>query len=143
MQFSISVSDIKRKSMIADAVTTYDSAISSLITEMQPALEYLIDNAYLLNTSDSGLQAVIKLGIIEVLSGEFICQLLREEGRLESFGVGGITIGESKLDGSSLVLQGNERLLPYMKSNLPMLSSASLSTTADEEYQFADQENIW
>ena len=141
MQFSISTSDIKRKSMIADAITTYDSSISSLITEMQPALEYLIDSAYLLDTSNSGLQAVLKLGILEILAGEFICQMIREEGKLESFSAGGIVIGESKLDGAGLILQGNQRLLPYLKSNLP--TSASLSSASADDYQFAEQENIW
>jgi hypothetical protein len=123
--------------MIPTAETSYDSMIDSLIAEMQPAVEYSVADAYLADTGNVGLQAALKLGILEVISGEFLQQLAREFGNLEEFSVGGVTIGEIKERGPSLVEQGTARLAAFQKSTQPMMcESAIQSTTRDSELAF-------
>jgi len=140
MSISITTADVKRKAMIASGNTTYDSAISSLITEMQAALEYSIAPEYLAAATDTGLQATLKLGMLEVITADFLEQLVREEGRTEAFAVSGITVGQTAARGVELAAQGAKRLEPYLKSVLPMLSDAlPMSTTTDTESEFADQ----
>ena len=77
MAITISSSDIKRKAMIADSNTAYDTKITSLITEMQGPLEYSVDDCYFNDTSNTKLQATLKLGILEIITGEFMEQLRR------------------------------------------------------------------
>ena len=140
MSISITTSDVKRKAMIASGNTTYDSSISSLVTEMQAALEYSIEFAYLSDTSNTGLQATLKLGMLEIITADFLEQLVREEGRSETFAVSGITIGQAMARGVDLAAQGAKRLEPYLKSALPLQSDAlAMSTTTDTEAAFADQ----
>jgi len=144
MSISITTADVKRKAMIATADTTHDSSISSLITETQPVIEHSIASTYLADTSDSGLQATLKLGILEIITGEFLEQLARAEGALEQFGVAGLTVGESKRRGVDLIRQGAARLDPYLKSRLPMIAeSGSASTTVDCETTFGLEEEVW
>ena len=79
MAITITRADVKRKCMIATSDTTYDSAIDSLISEMQPALEYGIAPEYVADTGNTGLQATLKLGILEnkVLQPEQIDRLAK------------------------------------------------------------------
>ena len=42
MAISITRADVKRRLMIATSDTSYDSAVDSLISEMQPAIEYRV-----------------------------------------------------------------------------------------------------
>jgi len=141
---TISVSDVKRKAMIPSTSTTYDSAIDSLIDEMQPALEYSIHETYLDDTVNSGLQATLTLGMLEIIAGEFIEQMKRESGAAEEFSAGGVTIGPSKLSGAELIQQGAARLSPYLKASLPYwIDSAALNSSSDSEPVFAREEGVW
>ena len=140
MSISITASDVKRKAMIASGNTTYDASISSLITEMQAALEYSIEPDYLSDTTNAGLQATLKLGMLEIITADFLEQLVREEGRTEAFAVSGITIGQATARGVELVAQGAKRLEPYLKSTVPLQSDAvAMSSTIDTTAAFADQ----
>lgn len=144
MSISITASDVKRKAMIDPADTTYDSSIASLITEMQTALEYSIADCYLSDTGNTKLQGVLKLGMLEIITGEFIEQLRREIGSTEQFSVAGLTMGEAKLSGVDLVQQGATRLAPYLKSSLPMMSeTASMNSVIDQEMIFSGDEEVW
>ena len=141
MAITITRADVKRKSMIPTSDTTYDSSIDGLISEMQAAVEYSIADAYLTDTGNVGLQAALKLGMLEVISGEFLQQLARQAGNLEQFSVGGVTLGEMKERGPALVQQGTARLAPFLKSMQPMMSESSVkSTTRDSEPTFDLQE---
>lgn len=144
MSISITASEVKRKAGIDPTDTTYDSSIGSLIAEMQGPLEYSIADCYLGDTSNSRLQATLKLGMLEMIAGEFIEQLRREVGSTEQFSVGGVTIGEWATRGVDLIQQGATRLSPYLKSALPMMSETSISnSSADRELTFSQDEEVW
>jgi len=141
---SITTAEVKRKAMIADSVTTYDTAISALITEMQSPLEYSIADSHLAATSDTNLQATLKLGMLEIITGEFIEQLRREIGGSEEFSINGLSVGASALRGVDLVQQGATRLAPYLKGALPMLSeTGSSSSTLLDDSVFSADEGVW
>jgi len=142
MALTITKADVKRKLMIASGDTTYDSAIDSLIAEMQPALEYTIDSAYLSDTGNTGLQATLKLGVLEVICAEFLDQVLREMGASEEFTIAGLTVSERKERGVGLLQQGLERLAPYMKSHAPAGDMQIASSTSDEEPAMSE-ESVW
>lgn len=143
MAISITTADVKRKAGIDSTVTTYDSAIGSLITEMQNPLEYSIADAYLSDSSNTKLQATLKLGILEMIAGEFVEQLRREIGATEQFGIAGLTIGPSTATGVELIQQGATRLSPFLKSTLPMMSeNASASSTIDRDMAFTTDQSI-
>lgn len=143
MAITITTADVKRKAAIASTDTTYDSSIASLISEMQPAIEYSIADVYL-NGSTTNLQAALKLGILEMITGEFLEQLRRELGNSEEFAVAGVSVGASAVKGVDLIQQGATRLAPYLKAALPMMSDTlASSTTEDEDTQFALDEEVW
>ncbi|MGQ9455083.1 MAG: hypothetical protein ACUVRS_09205 [Armatimonadota bacterium] len=142
MAIIITVADVKRKAMIT--TSDYDSSISSLITELQPVVEYTVEPAYLSNTSDANLQATLRLGILEIITGEFLEQLRREAGASEEFSVAGLSIGELSQRGTDLIQQGATRLAPFLKNQLPMMSeNLPASNTADVEPVFSTKEEVW
>lgn len=144
MAITITSADIKRKCMISTSDTTYDSSISSLIAEMQPALEYTIDPVTLSNTTDTRLQAALKLGILEIMAGEFLQQLEREFGSMEAITVAGVNIGEMKAKGSLLVQQGTARLVPFLKTVTTAADeSAVSSTTSGTDRVFSLDDTEW
>lgn len=143
MAITITAADVKRKAGIESANTSYDTAIGSLITEMQGPLEYSITDSYLNDTSDTKLQATLKLGMLEMIAGEFVEQLRREIGATEQFGIAGVTVGASTATGVNLIQQGATRLAPYLKSALPMMSETqSLNSTSDADLVFAGDEGV-
>ncbi len=144
MAITITVADVKRKAMIDSGDTTYDSAITSLISEMQAALEYSVADSYLDDTSNTKLQATLKLGMLEIISGEFLEQLRREVGAAEQFSVSGVSIGAATENGADLMQQGATRLAPYLKSVLSMMAeTASTSSSQDDEMTFSADEEVW
>ena len=137
MAITITRADVKRKCMLPTSETTYDTMIDSLIAETQPATEFTFVDAYLQDTGNVGLQAALKLGILEIISGEFLQQLARELGKTEQFSIGGVTVGEMKERGPALIMQGASRLAPFLRSVQPMMSDSSIqSTTRDTEPVF-------
>ncbi len=144
MAISITTAEVKRKAMIASGDSTYDSDISSLITEMQPAIEHSIADCYYNDTSNAKLQVTLKLGILEIITGEFLEQLRREIGSAEQFSIAGVSIGVSTERGLDLIQQGGARLEPYLNSVLPMMSENSpATTTGDDETTFSQDEEVW
>jgi hypothetical protein len=148
MAITITKAEVKRKCAIPSGDTTYDSDIDSLISEMQPAVEYTIAESYLNDTGNTKLQSALKLGILEIISGEFLDQLCRELGASEEFKVGGVTIGERKERGQALIMQGAARLAPFLKSmqtapaDQPSASPVQ-STTGDDDRAFGLSEPVW
>jgi uncharacterized membrane protein len=111
---------------------------------MQPPLEYSIADCYLGDASNTKLQATLKLGILEMIAGEFVEQLRRELGGSEQFGVAGLTMGPSATTGVELIQQGATRLAPYLKSALPMMSeNASANSAVDRDTTFSEDEEVW
>ncbi len=60
MAISITTSEIKRKAMIAESNSDYDSAISALIAEMQGPIEFSIADCFYNDTANAKLQATLK-----------------------------------------------------------------------------------
>lgn len=140
MSITITTADVKRKAMVS--VADYDSSIAALITEMQPALEYSVADTYLTDTNAS-LQATLKLGMLEMIAGEFLEQLRREAGATDQFSVAGIAVGEAVQTGVELVQQGATRLAPYLKAALPMMSETASAVSPDIEPVFSAEEGVW
>ena len=145
MAITITKVDVKRKCMIPASDTSYDSSIDSLIAEMQSAIEYGIGSAYLADTGNTGLQAALKLGILESISGEFLEQMCRETGASEQFSIAGLTVGERKERGMALMQQGAERLAPYLKSASMMMSETQIKSTTEDADRIlsGDESAVW
>ena len=144
MAITITKTEVKRKCVIASGDTTYDSDIDSLIAEMQPSIEYTIADCYYGDTGNTKLQATLKLGILEIISGEFLEQLCRELGATEEMSVGSINIGERKERGQALILQGAARLAPFLKSMQPSQGETVVqSTTSSDDRTFNLSETVW
>lgn len=129
MAITITRAEIKRKCMMPSTDVTHDSDLDALIAEVQPSIEYTLADAYLNDTANVKLQAVLKLGILEVLSGEFMKQLYREAGEAEDFSVGGVSVGAKKEHGTKLVEQGMTRLKPFLKPIDVLPDEAAISST--------------
>ncbi|MDD5512032.1 MAG: hypothetical protein PHI12_14685 [Dehalococcoidales bacterium] len=131
MAITITKADIKRKCMISASDTAYDNDIDALISDMQPGIEYTIASAYLNDAGNTRLQAVLKLGIMEILSGEFLQQLSREAGASGTVAIGGITVGSNADQGMKLIQQGTARIQPFRKpidglsDKMPIASTTS------------------
>ena len=139
MAITITKAEVKRKCRISASDTTYDSDIDALIAEMQPGLEYGIADAYLNDTGNTRLQAVLKLGILEIISGEFIRQLFREAGASEEFKIAGLTVGARADHGAKLMEQGQARLLPFRRAADDLSDETQIrSTTEATERTFTD-----
>ena len=144
MAISITKADVKRRLMIATADTSYDSAIDSLIAEMQPAIEYRIDPSYLAYTGDAGLQATLKLGILEVVCGEFLEQTRRETGSCEEFTIAGLTVGARQERGTALMQQGYDRLTPYWRGTAEDSTESRIaSSTSESERALPAESGAW
>ena len=116
MAITITTADVKRKAVIPSTDTSHDQDIAALIEEMQPAIEREIYVACLEDTTDTGLQAILKLGILEIITGEFLEQLAREAGACETVTAAGISIGTPLRSGPDLISQGRQRLVQYLAS---------------------------
>lgn len=116
--------------MLPEVVTAFDDGIDALIAEMQPAIEFTIEPEFLSNTSNTELQAALKLGVLELISGEFLSQRTREAGYAEDFQIGGIRIGQFWERGKALLEQGTARLAVFLKTiEASEKSPEMLSTT--------------
>lgn len=144
MSITILKADIKRKCRIASTDTSYDSDIDALIAETQPGIEYTIANTYLNDTGNANLQGILKLGMLEIISGEFLQQLARADGS-GSISVGGVSIGAAPDHGAALVVQGNTRLQPFRKAIDGMFGEAVVqSTSSERDLQFgAGNTEVW
>ncbi|BCW98983.1 MAG: hypothetical protein KatS3mg024_1810 [Armatimonadota bacterium] len=116
MPLSVTRSDVKRKCMVASSEATYDSAIDALIAEMLPAIEHSLDPMYVQDTSNTGLQAELRLGALELIAAEFLAQRAREPGFMEELQVGGVRLGPAWERGRALAEQGSARLAPYQRA---------------------------
>ena len=116
---AVTLAEIKRLCMIADADTSQDADITALLTAEQPAWEYGIDPAVLAAAqTDTRLSAVLTLGLTERMAGSYLEQQLRQPGYTDDFKLGGLDVSASRTDNLvqlavRLSEQGRSRLLPY------------------------------
>lgn len=116
MALSVSRSRVKEKCGIS--ASTYDTAIDNIIADYVPAIEFAIRAEYVAAVSNSGLQATLNLGALEICCGEFMGQKFRENGTALSVAPDGfpmlIFYHGSARDPSGLVAAGWQRLQPYV-----------------------------
>jgi hypothetical protein len=145
MAITITRADVKRKCMIASTDTSHDTDIDALIAEMQPSIQYTIADEYLNATSNTNLQAVLKLGITEIISGECLQQILRQPGASEGISIGGISVGARQEHGAKLLAQGTARLRPFMKAINGTADEAAInsSTITSDRTFTSDSMEVW
>lgn len=121
----------KVKDKAGISVSTYDSKISSLITDWVAAIEFAIEPTYIADTGNSGLQATLNLGATELIAGEFLAQLAREPGGSDGLFFGWLELRPSYRDLADpfgLKAQGSNRLEPYLKHKDKLQGSLGVLT---------------
>lgn len=129
MSLSVTRARVKEKCGISDS--GYDSAIDSLISETVPAVEFAIRAEFVADTGNSGLQATLNLGALEVVCGEFLDQITRPPGTSEGLTLFGLALLAAKP--SSIGAQGLARLSPYLKDAPEARSPSRVRTGAKPE----------
>jgi hypothetical protein len=130
LAITITTDDVKRKCMIDSS--EFDSEISALISEMQPAVEKRILAEHLDNIGDTKLQALLKLGILEIISCEFLNEMNRDRSETEEFKAAGISFGAKPVNGDDLMAQGERRLRPYsVEGSSPKMSGSAIDSDDD------------
>ena len=115
----LTFADLKPLLVLQTTDTEFDADLTSLLTSQQAALEYLLDPAILaVSMTDTGLQALLKLGIAEALAGEFLRRQARALGATDDFHLGPLTVSASRTDnqaqlGERLSALGLKRLEPF------------------------------
>lgn len=107
-----------------------NSQLSALLALEQPALEFAIDQVLLANSlTNSGLQAILTLGVSEVIAGDYVISLWRQPQLSTSFKVSTLSIETHSLNdlskiGTLLVAQGMARLAPFLQAPKNIARSA-------------------
>lgn len=120
MSLSVTRARVKEKCGIAD--TSYDTPIDNIIADYVPAIEFAILDDRIADTTNTGLQATLNLGALEICCGEFVAQRCREPGFADALELDGLSLTpyfeKSARDPSGLVSAGWYRLKPYLKSGV-------------------------
>ncbi len=118
---ALSVTRAKVKERCGITGTTYDAPIDNLITDHVAAVEFAVRPEHIADTGNSGLQATLNLGAMEIVCGEFVEQLYREPGALEMVRLGDFELFPPSSRhwglGFDLKAQGWARLAPYLKAD--------------------------
>jgi hypothetical protein len=136
MSLSVSVSTVKRKCRIT--VSDFDTEIQDTINEQLPAIEFSLDETFVADVGNAGLQATLNLGAAEVISGEFLAQLFRDPGSSEEIDFFDIRFGRRNeqfadakiIDPFGLKAQGWLRLSPFLKAQAPMMAETGSAIAA-------------
>jgi len=147
---SVTKTEVKERANIT--VATYDTAIDNLIAIMEPGLQYGIDPIYS-ESSDTGLQKILKEGILEQIAGETLCLKSRGWTPEDSVSVGGIGVQPGGASthpdwkmGQELIARGEARLKPYRRRADPDLNDdnqiTSTTETADRNMTM-DTMEVW
>ncbi len=119
MGLTVTRARVKEKCSIAGS--TYDATIDNLISEMTPVIEYAVRDEHLNDTANAKLQNTLTLAATEIVCGELLEQLHREQGAMERVRLGDFELWPPDADAwkGALGIKGHgwARLSPYMKSN--------------------------
>lgn len=130
MALNVTRARVKEKCGIA--ATTYDSTIDSLIAEFVPAIQFAIRPEHIADTGNTGLQATLNLGAVEIVAAEFLDQLAREPGAFETVTVGDLTLAPSDRPARLLQSAGWRRLGPYLKLDPSEVTAPGVSVAANK-----------
>lgn len=135
MSLTVSSSRVKEKCGIDN--TDYDTQISHLIDDWTPVIEYAIQETFLNDGSNLGLQATLTLGATELISGEFIAQFARKPGAYDAVVIGDLSLRPAFVfnpaDPSGMKAQALERLRPFLKLDSQIGSLASISVAIGKQ----------
>ncbi len=102
-------------------IAEHEGNINSLIGEMLPLISHKIEPEYL-ETTDETIQAIMNIGVTEIIVGEYLKELANDEEEASDFSAGSIKIGENKsvqtrnTRAKEWIDTGWNKLKPYMKS---------------------------
>ncbi|MBS1721794.1 MAG: hypothetical protein JSS66_02175 [Armatimonadetes bacterium] len=134
MSLVVTTSKVKERAGIGGS--TYDTKISNLITDWVAMLEYAIAPSFLNDTGNTGLQATLNLGAVEMVAGEFLAQLAREPGGSESLVFGWLSVRPAYTnlaDPFGIKAQGLARLMPFLKHPDVLQGSVGVLTGGSRE----------
>lgn len=119
MSLAVTRTRVKEKCSITS--TTYDTTIDNLISEQVPVISYAIRDEHIADTGNTGLQATLNLGALEVVCGENLDQIRRETGAMEHVRLGDFELWPALLKDSpgpfGLKESGWARLRPFLKTD--------------------------
>lgn len=120
MSLTVTRDRVKERCAVADS--TFDTAIDHIIEDHVPAIEYAVQAGHLADTSNTGLQATLNLGALEICGGEFLALRSREPGVADVVEIEGISLTpfftKSARDPGGLVAAGWARLKPFLKAGI-------------------------
>lgn len=125
MPITITRTRVKEKCNIS--VTTYDTTIDNLIAEFGPVVELSIQPSAL---ADSSLAGTLDLGATEIVCGEVLAQIRRQENALPPSAETCGCRGFDPTDPSGLAKRGWSRLRPYLKVDWPFRVATGVRTGA-------------
>lgn len=119
MPLTVTLAGVKAKAALTD--TAYDTAVSDLVAEFVPLLEYWIAPAAL-GSADTRLTGLLDTAATEYVAGEVLAQLGREPGALHDVTVGNLTVkarwsGDVR-DPSGLIVSSLVRLAPFLRTDV-------------------------
>lgn len=130
MSLTLSTSQIKEKAGVDSS--EFDSEIDNLLDAWTPVIEYAIADEFLADTANVGLQATLTLGAAELIAGEFLAQLGRRPGAMDSIRIESLSLEpfafRNPLDPSGLKQQALVRLRMFLKTDPTMFALASVGT---------------
>lgn len=119
MAISVTRARVKEKCSISSS--TYDSTIDNLIAEIVSAVTFAIRDEHIADTGNTGLQATLNLGAAEIVCGELLEQIQREQGAMEKVRLGDFELWPPSQSVWAGVLgikdQGWARLRPFLKAD--------------------------
>ncbi len=113
MALTVTRSRVKEKCAIVDS--DFDSTIDNLIAEFVPVIEYSLLDSFLADGANTGLQATLNLGAVEIICGELLAQQSREVGATDTIHLGDVSIKPGCGCFGDLIIKGWSRLRPYLK----------------------------
>lgn len=131
---SLSVTFARVKEAAGIRTDDYDDAISAVITEQVPAIEYAIKPEHVAATSVVGLQATLNLGALEITVGCLLAELCRLPGFADVLQLASLRLEPSwsgpSHDPSGMASQGWARLRPYLRVDPAMPAAAAVTSAS-------------
>ncbi len=112
MPLTISAADLRAR---AGLDSSHDAGLLELRDALLPVIERGVGASHLAS-SDAGVSAAIKLGVCELIAGEYLAQLDRAPGARDSIRLFGLSIDPPRTDPadpSGLKAQGAARLAEF------------------------------
>lgn len=125
MPITITRARVKEKCNIS--VATYDATIDNLIAEFSPVIEQTLQSSAV---ADAALTGTLDLGATEIVCGELLAQLRRQENALPPTAEACGCRSFDPTDPSRLVQRGWSRLRPYLKVDWPFRVATGVRTGA-------------